>query len=126
MVYMSRLKYFVPSSKLFSTATKPYSEIPTPPQKSFLGHLNLLVDKQFLYDGVEVFRDYRTKYGEIVKLVFPVIEDIVIVFNPDDIKTTVTNDGKYPNTPFIDALALQRRSMLKQFYPKESKLVSKI
>ena len=103
-------------------AAKPYAAIPTPPQRRPLGNLGLLTDSRFLWDATAAWREYRDHYGDILRLVLPGLEDIVVVFDPEDVGTLLAHDGHMPDVPFNEAISLQRRTLFRKFFPRETGL----
>lgn len=58
-----------------------------------------------LLDG---FADLQKQYGDIIKLKMG-SQDMLLVFNPDDIRTMFQHEGKYPKRPTFEALKEYRK-----------------
>ena len=77
----------------------PYNTIPGPKAYPIIGALHNYFGKNKKYDLNRLHRNGLSKYkeyGPIVKETFPFGRDLVWLFDPEDIKTMFSSEGKYP------------------------------
>ena len=98
------------------SAARPYEEIPGPKKLPIIGHNHLLLSRKFNQDGHELFMDYHQEYGDIMKFSFPLLEDIVIIYRPEDMETVFKNDGRYPDNAMFDAVVSYREVVGKEVF----------
>ena len=76
----------------------PFSAIPLAPGAwPILGHLPFMANKKTQARMHIAIENLRKESGDIFKLSIPGETDSVIIFNPDDINTMYSNDGKVPH-----------------------------
>lgn len=96
----------------------PYSSIPSPPKYPILGHIPLLAKN--LKTLHKLHTSLQKEYGDIVKLCIPGMAgkaDQVWCYNPEDGRTIFDNDGRMPESPFIESLVYYRKVMRKDLFP---------
>lgn len=101
---------------------KPYNEIPSPPKKAFIGHAHLINDYDLNWRMNLALDKLRKDHGSILKFQFPFMEDLLFIFDPNDVQLLLSADGKTPNIPYADFNYIQRDTLLKQFYPNNKGL----
>jgi hypothetical protein len=61
--------------------------------------------------------DMRKMYGDIVKIVgIPLRNDVVFVFNPQDIENVFRNEGPWPNRFILQSLYHFRSKLRPEFF----------
>ena len=58
-------------------------------------------------DLISGFGDLHNQYGDVVHL--KLNRDMVLLFDPEDIRNMFRHEGKYPNRPTFDALIKYRK-----------------
>ena len=84
---------------------RPLSEIPSPPRQFLFGHANLLaknVKRIHKFHG-----ELRKGYGNIVLLSVPG-QTIVLIYNPDDSRILLNNDGRTPSIAGFEIFVFYR------------------
>ncbi|GAB6030882.1 hypothetical protein CHUAL_007714 [Chamberlinius hualienensis] len=84
--------------------------IPGPKEIPLLGHLHLFspLGPYKMEKLQDAFFDLHRQFGPIVRLKLGV--EMVVVFNPEDAKTVLHSDGRYPFRPPMKALLNYRKS----------------
>lgn len=118
IIYCSRRRFHSSQVAVDWNQAKPYESIPGP--KNAFQMIRLLGPGGFFqklsFD--QMFRTFREKYGDIVRL--PGIlgqPDMVMTFLPDDIETVFRTEGKNPNRRPLDSLLYFRTKLRKDLYP---------
>ena len=88
---------------------KQVKDMPAPPQWPFVAHLPLMMKKNVHI----LFSELRDELGDTYRITVPGKGDMVVVNNPEDIKTLYNSDGKIPINDSYDVLAYIKEKAMK-------------
>lgn len=92
-----------------SSSKNVFNKIPGPKQLPVLGNALLFspLGPYKVEDLISGFGDLHNQYGDVVHL--KLNRDMVLLFDPEDIRNMFRHEGKYPNRPTFDALIKYRK-----------------
>jgi len=100
-----------------TAAPKPFKEIPLAPGAlPLLGHIPFMAKKDTQERLHEAFGNLRKETGDIVRLSIPGEPGFVALFQPEDVKTLYSHDGRIPNLPGFDPFEHIRKNAMKDRY----------
>ena len=100
-----------------AAAPKPFKEIPLAPGAlPLLGHIPFMAKKDTQERLHEAFENLRKETGNVFRLSIPGEPGFVALFQPEDVKTLYSHDGRIPNLPGFDPFEHIRKNAMKDRY----------
>ena len=96
---------------------KPFKAIPLAPGAlPLLGHIPFMAKKETQERLHEAFDNLRKETGDVYRLSIPGEPGFVAIFQPEDVKTLYSHDGRIPNLPGFDPFEFIRKNAMKDRY----------